>query len=75
MAKNYTAREEIMNGITHGMGILFGVIALIVLLLSPGAKESFAAAISFGIYGTCIIIMFSASTLYHSFRKEKVKKV
>ncbi len=64
-----------MNGITHGLGILFGIIALIVLLLSPGAKESLAAAISFGIYGVCIIIMFSASTLYHSFRKEKVKKV
>jgi hemolysin III len=75
VSKNYTVREEIMNGITHGLGILFGIIALIVLLLSPGAKESLAAAISFGIYGVCIIIMFSASTLYHSFRKEKVKKV
>lgn len=75
MSKKYTAREEIMNGITHGLGILFGIIALIVLLVSPGAKESMAAAVSFGIYGTCIIIMFSASTLYHSFRKEKVKKV
>ncbi|WP_409227860.1 PAQR family membrane homeostasis protein TrhA [Gudongella sp. SC589] len=75
MSKNYTVREEIMNGITHGLGILFGIIALIVLLISPGAKESIAAAVSFGIYGVCIIIMYSASTLYHSFRKEKVKKV
>lgn len=75
MSKKYTAREEIMNGITHGLGIIFGITALIVLLVSPGAKESMAAAISFGIYGVCIIIMFSASTLYHSFRKEKVKKV
>ncbi|MGM0396062.1 MAG: PAQR family membrane homeostasis protein TrhA [Bacillota bacterium] len=75
MSKVYTAREEIVNGITHGLGILFGIVALILLLLSPGAKESMAAAVSFGIYGTCIILMFSASTLYHSFRKEKIKKV
>ncbi|WP_422484391.1 PAQR family membrane homeostasis protein TrhA [Gudongella sp. DL1XJH-153] len=75
MSKFYTVREEIMNGVTHGMGILFGIVALIILLISPSAKESLAAAVSFGIYGSCIIIMFSASTLYHSFRKEKIKKI
>ena len=75
MSKFYTVREEIMNGVTHGMGILFGIVALIILLVSPSAKESIAAAVSFGIYGSCIIIMFSASTLYHSFRKEKIKKI
>ncbi len=75
MSKFYTVREEIMNGVTHGMGILFGIVALIILLVSPSAKESLAAAVSFGIYGSCIIIMFSASTLYHSFRKEKIKQI
>lgn len=75
MSKKYTAREEIVNGVTHSLGVLFGIIALIVLLLSPGAKESMEAAVSFAIYGACIIIMFSASTLYHSLRKENVKKV
>lgn len=75
MSNKYTVREEIVNGITHGFGILFGIIALIVLLLSPCAKESMAATISFVIYGLCIILMFTASTLYHSFRKEKAKKV
>lgn len=75
MSRVMTFKEELINGITHGLGVVFGIVALVVLLLSQSARTNMSAAVSFAIYGSCIILMFLASTLYHSFRKEKVKKI
>lgn len=75
MPKNYTKTEEIINSITHGIGVAFGIVALTVLLFLSIRKGDVPSIISFGIYGTCIILMFLASTLYHSFTKEKTKQI
>lgn len=75
LSKRYTKKEEIANGITHGMGVLFGIIALTVLLIMSIRKGDIPSIVSFSIYGGCIILMFLSSTLYHSFTIEKVKKI
>lgn len=75
MPKNYTKTEEIINSITHGIGVAFGIVALTVLLFLSIRKGDVPSIISFGIYGICIILMFLASTLYHSFTKEKTKQI
>lgn len=67
--------EEKLNAITHGIGAIFAVIALIVLVIRAytyGGAWQMAAAI---IYGVSLILLYMASTLYHSFTKEKVKSV
>lgn len=67
--------EEKINAITHGIGAVFAVIALIVLVIRAytyGGAWQMAAAI---IYGVSLILLYMASTLYHSFTKEKVKSV
>lgn len=75
MAKTYTKKEEIFNGLTHGAGVLFGVIALIVLLNNSIKAGNITATVAFTIYGSCIILMFLSSTLYHSFAKQKIKEI
>lgn len=75
LSKRYTKKEEIANGITHGIGVLFGIVALTVLLIMSIKKGDIPSIVSFSIYGGCIILMFLSSTLYHSFTIEKVKKV
>lgn len=75
MAKKYTKIEELINGITHGIGVVFGIVALTVLLIFSIRKGDIPAIVSFSIYGACIILMFLASTLYHSFTKQKVKDI
>ena len=68
----YSLAEEIVNSISHGAGTIFGIIALLLLLLSPqtiGALE----ITSFSIYGTSIIILFLASTLYHAITHKQAK--
>ncbi|WP_142785648.1 PAQR family membrane homeostasis protein TrhA [Changchengzhania lutea] len=67
-----TPFEEKLNAISHGIGILFGIVALIMLFVYEGEKTSWSLA-SVIIYGFSIIILFSASTFYHAVRDEKRK--
>ncbi len=75
MAKKYTKKEEILNGVTHGIGVIFGIVALTILLYLAIKKGSVSEVVGFSIYGACIILMFLSSTLYHSFTIDKVKKI
>ncbi len=75
MSKFYSRAEEIANGITHGIGAVFGVVALTILLVLSIMKRNIPGIVSFSIYGACIIMMFTFSTLYHSFTIDKVKKI
>src|SRR5665648_194764 len=75
MVTTYTKKEEILNGITHGLGIIFGVVALVILLIQSVLKGDVSATVSFAIYGACIILMFMSSTLYHSITNTKAKKI
>lgn len=73
--KKYTFKEELANGITHGIGVIFGIVSLIVLLNLSIKKESTISIIAFSIYGACFILMYLASTLYHSIPNERAKKI
>ena len=73
--KRYTLKEEIANGITHGLGVIFGIVALTILLVFSIKKGEPLSIVSFSIYGACIILMFLSSTLYHSIPNENIKKI
>jgi hemolysin III len=73
--KRYTVKEEIANSITHGIGVLFGVAALTILLIFSIQKKEVVSIVSFSIYGLCIILMYLFSTLYHSITNERTKKI
>lgn len=73
MPKKYSHTEEIINGVTHGIGVIFGIVALTVLLILSIRKGDIPSIVSFSIYGSCIILMFLSSTLYHSFINKKAK--
>lgn len=65
--------EEIGNSITHGIGALLGVVALVLLLLKSDTGFKVMASI---IYGGSLIFMMTMSTLYHAFKQDtKVKKL
>lgn len=75
MPKKYTKYEEIANGITHGLGVIFGIVALTILLILAIQKKNVPGIVAFSVYGACIILMFTSSTLYHSLTIEKVKSI
>lgn len=73
--KKYTLGEEIANGITHGIGVIFGIVSLVVLLMLSIESGNTVAIVAFSIYGACFILMYLCSTLYHSITNEKAKKI
>lgn len=73
--KMYTLKEEIANSISHGVGIVFSIVAMTILLVYAVWRRSPIAITGFAIYGICSVLLYTASTLYHSFQKDKIKKV
>jgi hemolysin III len=68
-----TKREEIANAITHGLGALLAITALVILTVFSVIKGNTWHIVSFSIFGTTLVTLYLASTLYHSFTNEKVK--
>ena len=71
----YTIGEEIANSITHGLGVFLSIAGLIILLILAARQGSVWHIISFSIYGSSLIILYLASTLYHSIPQTSAKKV
>lgn len=64
--------EEKLNAVSHGFGAAFGIIALILLIVFNTHKTAYSL-FSVIVYGISIIILFTASTLYHAIRNEALK--
>lgn len=71
----YSTKEEVANAISHGIGALFSVAALTLLLSKAVLMQDVARMITFSIYGASLILLFLSSTLYHSLVHEKAKKL
>ena len=73
--KKYSKAEEVFNSISHGTGVIFGIVALTLLLIVAIRSGHVPSIVAYSIYGACIILMFLSSTLYHSITIAKAKKV
>jgi hemolysin III len=60
-----THAEEIINTITHGMGLMFSIPATIILVLLARLHGNKWHVIGCGIYGSSLILMYTCSTMYH----------
>jgi hemolysin III len=67
--------EEIFNAITHGVGVILGVIGLIFLLNLSMKSGSVLKNMAFSIFGIAVTIAYLSSTLYHSFCFTGAKKI
>ncbi len=65
-AKYYSPAEERLNIISHAIGIVFAVVALGLLVTKALAGDNAWRLASFIVFGISLIILFSASTYYHS---------
>ncbi|HKL13519.1 MAG TPA: hemolysin III family protein [Halanaerobiales bacterium] len=69
----YSKKEEIANAITHGLGIAFGIFALVFLILTHYKTTDVYGLVSYIVYGVSLIILYLSSTLYHSIPIKKAK--
>lgn len=62
----YSLSEEVWHIVTHGLGAVLGILALIFMIMRASAAGDTVAVWAVSIYGASIITVFGASTLYHS---------
>jgi len=74
MKKSYdqTLGEEIANAISHGVMAIFGVVAIILLLIRAKTPTEYVTSI---IFGMGIILLYTMSTLYHALSNKTAKSV
>lgn len=70
----YSLGEELISAISHGVGTMLAITAL-VLCIVRGAHHGAINVVSGVIYGISLIILYTMSTLYHSFKPNRAKKV
>ncbi len=66
-------KEEKFNVLTHGLGALFGVLALFAMLLKAQGRDWLSIA-SLSVYGGSMIVLYLASTCYHAISAPVLKK-
>ncbi len=69
----YSKKEEIANVLTHGIGIVLSIIALVYMLLYSIQYGDQWDVMGSSVFGATLIIMYTCSTLYHSFQTQKLK--
>jgi len=69
----YTRREEVANAITHGIGTVLSIAALVLLIVFASLEGNVWHVVSFTIYGVSMLLLYTSSTLVHSFPEGKVK--
>lgn len=67
----YTKNEEIMNAVTHGIGAGLSIAGLVILVVFASMQGDAWKIVASAIYGASMIVLYTASTLYHSLSKTK----
>lgn len=71
----YTRQQEKVNGFIHGLGILFGLVGLPILIFIAIANNNRLGLIGAAIYGFSFLMVFCSSTAYHLAQDTVYKKM
>lgn len=66
-------KEELLNVITHGLGLLLGLGFLPILIYEAFLSEKSYAMTGVIVYGLSLVLLYTASTLYHA-ERDPVRK-
>ena len=70
----YSKKEEFLNVLSHGFGLVLSLIAFPFLLIKGFAYNGFWKPTSFVIYGLSLILLYAASTFYHAAKNPMIRR-
>ena len=70
-----TRLAEVFNASSHGLGTLLSVTALVLLVVFSAMTGEAISVVSCSIYGVSLVLLYTASTLYHAIARPKLKAV
>jgi len=65
----YSSLEERMNVLSHALGLCLSIAALVLLVVRASLYGNVWHIVSFSIFGSSLVLLYAASTLYHSAKK------
>lgn len=71
----YTLGEEIANSVIHGVGLVLAIAGLGVLTAFASLRGDAWHIVGCSIFGATLILLYMASTLYHSIKPSRAKAV
>ena len=71
----YTLCEELINSISHGVGVIFGLVAMILCIVKSAQVGDAYRVVSSVIFGVMVMILYLMSCLYHALKLNKAKRV
>lgn len=69
----FSKREEIANAVIHGIGAIFSIAALVILIVFSAVHGTAWHVVSFTLFGSSMVLLYLSSTLVHSFPAGRVK--
>ena len=66
--------EEFWNALSHGLGVLLGITALVFMVVFSSEYDHATTIVACSIYGSTLVLLYSASTLYHACKPIEIKK-
>ncbi len=69
-----SAREELANAVTHGVGLLLSLIGMPILVLAALDHGERATLIGASVFGATLIALYAASTFYHAIPHPTLKQ-
>ncbi|MFM2588479.1 hemolysin III family protein [Vibrio sp. TBV020] len=71
----YSIKEEFANTLTHALGMVLSIVGLVLLLMKASQHNADTmTVVSMSIYGSSMILLFLASTLYHAIPNPSAKR-
>ena len=67
--------EEIAHAVSHGVGVVLAIVGLPLLVALAALHGSAWHVTAAAIFGTSLVLLYSASTLYHAITNERAKRV
>lgn len=69
----YPPEEERLNVLSHGFGFVLSILGLILLIYRANELGEMVHLVSFSIFGASMILLYAASTFYHSAKSVKLR--
>lgn len=72
---SYSLRQEVFHAVTHGVGIVLSIVGLAVLVAFASIRGGAAHVVGCSVFGACLVLLYTASTLYHGVSHRRAKRV
>lgn len=71
----YTKLEEWANSLTHGLGAVLSIAGLVIMVVLATLHGDAWHIVSSAIFGATLIMLYSASTLYHAIQSPRIRAI